>query len=52
LRMNPILLRYRADRVCPRLSAHSNPISTRGFVAFSFAYSRNNSFRLFGNYFW
>src|ERR1044071_1071234 len=28
LRMNPILIRYRADRVCPRLSAHSNPLST------------------------
>src|SRR4026209_1850584 len=41
LRMNPILIRYRADRVCSRLPAHSNPISTRGFVRFNFAYSRS-----------
>src|SRR5690349_1999094 len=44
LRMNPILIRYRADRVCSRLSAHSNPISTRGFVEFNFEYSRSKFF--------
>jgi len=44
LRMNPILLRYRTDRVCSRLPAHSNPISTRGFVVFNFEYSRSKFF--------
>src|SRR5262249_4120574 len=44
LRMNAILIRHGADRVCSRLSAHSNPISTRGFVVFNFEYSRSNSF--------
>ena len=44
LRMNPILIRYRTDRVCSRLSAHSNPISTRGFVVFNFEYSRSKFF--------
>src|ERR1051325_5985941 len=32
LRMNAILIRYGADRVCSRLSAHSNPISTRTYT--------------------
>jgi len=44
LRMNAILIRHCADRVCSRLSGHSNPISTRGFVEFNFAYSRSKSF--------
>jgi len=43
LRMNAVLLRYRADRVGFWFSRHSNPISTRGFVALSFEYSRSNS---------
>jgi hypothetical protein len=52
--MNPILIRNRTDRVRFRFpAAHSNPISTRGFVEFNFEYSRSNSFVsseiIFGN---
>jgi len=48
LRMNAILIRNCADRVCLGFTCHaalySNPISTRGFPVFSFEYSRSSSF--------